>query len=347
MYFLRIILFPFVAVYFFVVRTRNWLFDKNVFSNKRVEAKVISVGNITVGGSGKTPLVIFLADLLKKQNKKVGVLSRGYGRKTTGYKLVSDGEKIFASVDEAGDEIFYTVNECKTPAAVSENRYEGAGRLIKETGINVVLLDDGFQHRWIHRDIDILIFEQKFLNENEFLNHVLLPTGNLREPFDTVKRADIVIINRKFSSKIEIPDKLKNYFEDKEVFTAYYKTIGFVDMKRKTEYGIEEFHEQKSLVVAGIAKPFSFLNILNQAKLDTQNKIIFTDHKDYSIKDIQKIRKEFYSTNSYSVVTTQKDAVKLMEYSKELDDIDIFYLKIELKLDEEERFKEFILNNLN
>ncbi len=347
MYFLRIISFPFVAVYFLVIRIRNLFFDKNIFTSKRVNAKVISVGNITTGGSGKTPLVIFLADLLKQAKKKVGVLSRGYGRRTSGYKLVGDGKKIFASVDEVGDEIFYTVNECKIPAAVSENRYKGAERLIKETGINTILLDDGFQHRWIHRDIDILIFEQKYLSESSFPNHVLLPTGNLREPFDSVKRSSVVVLNRKFSSKTEIPNELREYFEKKEVFTAYYKTIGFVDMKRKTEYGIEDFREQKSLVVAGIANPFSFLNILEQAEVDTKNKIMFVDHKDYSIKDIQKIRKEFYATNSHSVVTTQKDAVKLMEFAKELDDIDIFYLKIELKLDEEERFKEFILNNLN
>ena len=347
MYFLRIILFPFVAVYFLVIRIRNLFFDKNVFKSKHVNAKVISVGNITTGGSGKTPLVIFLADLLKKEKKKVGVLSRGYRRRSSGYKLISDGKKIFASVDKAGDEIFYTVNECKIPAAVSENRYKGAERLINETGINTVLLDDGFQHRWIHRDIDILIFEQKFLDESSFPNHVLLPTGNLREPFDSVKRANVIVINRKFSSKTEIPIELRKFFEKKNVFTAYYKTIGFVDMKRKTEYGVEEFQEQKSLVVAGIAKPFSFLSVLNQVKVDTQNQILFVDHKDYSIKDIQKIRKEFYMTNSHSVVTTQKDAVKLMEFSKELDDIDIFYLKIKLKLDEEKKFKEFILNNLN
>jgi tetraacyldisaccharide 4'-kinase len=347
MYYLRIILFPFVAVYFFLIKIRNRFFDKNVFKSKRVDAKVISVGNITTGGSGKTPLVIFLANLLKNEKKNVGVLSRGYRRRSSGYKLVSDGKKILVSVNEAGDEIFYTVSECKIPAAVSEKRYEGALRLIKETGINVVLLDDGFQHRWIHRDVNILIFEQKFLSEPAFPNHILLPTGNLREPFDSVKRSDVVIINRKFSSKAEIPEKLKGYFEGKKIFTAFYETVGFVDMKRKTEYKVEEFREQKSLVVAGIAKPFSFLNILNQMKVDTQNKILFIGHKDYSLKDVMKIRKEFYATNSYSVVTTQKDAVKLIEYSRELDDIDIFYLKIELKLDEEERFKEFILDNLN
>ncbi len=344
---LRVILFPFVLVYAAVIKIRNLFFDKNVFKIKKVNAKVISVGNINIGGSGKTPLVIYLADLLKNENKKVGVLSRGYRRKTSGYKLVCNGEEILSSVDEAGDEMFHTVLECRIPAAVSENRFEGAKKLISETGIDTILLDDAFQHRWIHRDINILIFEQRFLNETGFPNHILLPAGNMREKFDAVERADLIVINRKFTEKMKIPAELEKYFNNKLVFTSYYKAIGFVDMTRKTEYGLQEFEGQKSLVVAGIANPFSFLNILGQTKVDTQNKLIFVDHKDYSLKEVKRIRKEFYATNSYSVVTTQKDAVKLMKFSKELDDIDVFYLKIELKFDEEDKFKNFILNHLN
>ena len=344
---LRVILFPFVPVYAAIIRLRNWFFDKNIFKTKRVNAKIISVGNINVGGSGKTPLVIYLADFLKSEKKKVGVLSRGYRRKSSGYKLVCDGEKILSSVDESGDEMFHTVLECKVPAAVSENRLEGAERLINETGINIILLDDAFQHRWIHRDINILIFEQRFLNETNFPNHFLLPAGNLRENFDSVKRADIVVINRKFTEEKKIPGNLEKYFNNKSVVTCYYKAIGFVDMRRGTEHGLQEFEGQKSLVVAGIANPVSFLNILGQTKVDTQNKLIFVDHKDYSFKEVQRIRKEFYVTNSYSVVTTQKDAVKLMKFAKELDDIDVFYLKIELKFDEEDKFRNFILNHLN
>jgi len=344
---LRVILFPFVLVYSVVIRIRNLFFDMNVFKTKRVNAKVISVGNINVGGSGKTPLVIYLINLLKNENKKVGVLSRGYRRKTSGYRLVCDGKKILLSVDEAGDEMFHTVLECQVPAAVSENRYEGAKRLINETDIDTILLDDAFHHRWIYRDINILIFEQRFLNKTDFPNHVLLPTGNMREKFDAAERADLIVINRKFTEKMKISAELEKYFNDKPVFISYYKAIGFVDMTRKTEYGLQEFEGQKSLVVAGIAKPFSFLNILGQTKVDTRNKLIFVDHKDYSLKEVKRIRKEFYATNSYSVVTTQKDAVKLMKYTNELDDIDIFYLKIELKFDEEDKFKNFILNHLN
>jgi len=344
---LRIILLPFVLFYAAVIRTRNLFFDKSVFKSKKVNAKTISVGNITIGGSGKTPLVIYLAKMFKHINRKAGVLSRGYRRKSSGYRLVCNGEEILLSVDEAGDEIFYTVLESRVPAAVSENRYEGAKKLISDTGVDMLLLDDAFQHRWIYRDLDIVIFEQNFLMENKFPGRVLLPAGNMREPLSSVERADIIVINRKFTEKTEIPGEVNKYFHSKPVFTAYYKAIGFVDMTRKTEYKIEEFEGQKSLVVAGIAKPYSFLNILAQTKVDTQNRLIFTDHKDYSLKEVQRIRKEFYASNSYSVITTQKDAVKLMKYAREFDDIDIFYLKIELNFDDEENFRNFILNHLN
>ncbi|MFO7446740.1 MAG: tetraacyldisaccharide 4'-kinase [Ignavibacteriaceae bacterium] len=347
MNFLRIILFPFVPVYAAAVALRNLFFDKNVFKAKSVTAKIISVGNITVGGSGKTPLVIYLLNLLKKENRKPGVLSRGYGRSSSGYIFVSDGKKILTTVEECGDEIYHTVLECKVPAAVSESRVHGAERLLKDAGIDVLVLDDAFQHRWIKRNVDLVICEQRFLIEDSFINHSLLPAGNLREGFSALKRADAVLINRKFSEPAPIPVKLEKYFKNKKVFTACYHSIGFVDVVKKNEYTIEEFIGQKSLVVSGIANPFSFLNALRQTKVDTENRMIFRDHKNYTLKEIQNIRKKFYATNSHSVVTTEKDAVKLMQFSRELDDIDVFYLKIELKMDDTESFKNFIINNLN
>jgi tetraacyldisaccharide 4'-kinase len=347
MNFLRIILFPLVPVYAIVVKLRNLFFDKNIFKAKGVNAKVISVGNITIGGSGKTPMVMYLVNLFRKEGSKVGVLSRGYGRKSSGYLLVSDGEKILAPVDYSGDEMYNTVSEYKIPAAVAENRVKGAVQLLRDTGIDIILLDDAFQHRWIYRDIDILIFEQSFLIEENLFNQNLLPAGNMREPFESAKRADTIIINRKFSEVTKIPEKLQEYFKNKRIFTAYYKTIGFVDVVRNNHYGIEEFKGQKSLIVSGIAKPFSLINILKQTKVDTQNQLIFKDHKNYTLREIKKIRKQFYSTNANSVVTTQKDAVKLSKFSKELDDIDIYYLKIELKMDDEESFRNYLLDRLS
>jgi tetraacyldisaccharide 4'-kinase len=344
MNFFKIILYPLIPVYAFVIWLRNFLFDKNIFKSRKVGAKIISVGNITFGGSGKTPVTIYLTNLLKQGECKVGVLSRGYGRRSRGYVLVSDGHKLLTTVDRSGDEIYHTVLDCSVPAAVSENRVSGAQRLIDDTGVDTIVLDDAFQHRWIKRDIDILVIDQRFLTGRNFFINNLLPTGAMREPFSSVKRADAVIINRKFMEKKDIPDDRKKYFEGKKIFTGLYKAISFFDLKHNTEFSLEDFEGQKSLVVSGIATPFSFLNILKQTKVDTQNKLIFKDHKRYTYNDVQRIRQLFYSTSSHSVVTTEKDAVKLTRFSRELDDIDIYYLKIKFQLDDEDAFKGFIFN---
>lgn len=342
MNFLRIILYPLIPVYAFIIWLRNFLFDKNILKSKSVNAKVFSVGNITVGGSGKTPVSIYLTNLLKRKDYKVGVLSRGYGRKSRGYVLVSDGKKIMTTVDKSGDEIYHTVLDCSVPAAVAENRVKGAERLISDTGVNTIVLDDAFQHRWIKRDINILIIDQRFLTEDNFFIHNLLPTGVMREPLSSIKRADAIIINRKFMEKKEIQIEQMKLLEGIKIFTGFYKAISFFDLKSNTELSLEEFQGQKSLVVSGIASPVSFLNILKQTKVDTQNKLIFKDHKRYTYNNIQRIRQLFYSTNSHSVVTTEKDAVKLTQFSRELDDIDIYYLKIKFILDDEDSFNGFI-----
>lgn len=131
------------------------------------------------------------------------------------------------------------------------------------------------------------------------------------------------------------------------MFNASYSAVSFVDIKKKTTYKLTDFKGQKSLVVSGIANPFSFINILKQNNIDTENRLIFRDHKDYTLKEVQQIRKDFYSTNSHSVITTEKDAVKLTKFSKELDDIDIFYLKITLVMDDPESFNNFLNDRLN
>ncbi len=340
----KIVLIPFVPIYAVIIAVRNKLFDLKLFRSKKVNANVISVGNLTIGGSGKTPLVIYLLNFLKGKGISTGVLSRGYGRKKRGYLLVSEGKEILVRVDECGDEMYHTVLECSVPAAVSENRVKGAERLIEKSSIDVLVLDDAFQHRWIERDINLLIFEQRFLTEPASMNKYLLPSGILREPFKAVKRADAIIINRKFSKKSDIPDEYKEYFGNKAIFTAFYNAKEFVDLSSKAKYNLTEFSGQKSLVVSGVANPFSFINILNQTNVDTGNRMIFRDHKHYTIEEIQRIRKTFYSTNSQSVVTTEKDAVKLLNFSRELDDIDIFYLKIEILFDDEAKFQNFILS---
>jgi tetraacyldisaccharide 4'-kinase len=343
--FLRIILAPLLFVYSLIIQIRNWLFDKGIFKICKVDANIISVGNITVGGSGKTPLVMMIAEVLKSQREKIGILSRGYGRNSVGYVFVSDSEKILSNVNECGDEMYFMSEELKVPAAVAERRVEGAKKLIRSTGIDTIILDDAFQHRWIYRDLNIVIFDQRFINKVGQIEQKLLPLGLMREPFSSLKRADIIVINRKFNEKSEIPFKLKKYFKGKKVFTGYYEEKGIYDVKLHTRFDMKEFQGQKSLVVCGIAKPQSFLKALETNNIDIKNKMLFPDHKTYTSKEVQDIRKKFYDTNSYSVLTTQKDAVKLTNFAKELDDIDIYYLKIELKLDDQEEFNKQIIKS--
>jgi len=347
MKFFRLIFIPLVPVYGFIIYLRNLFFDKNIFKSVQVKSKVVSVGNLTIGGSGKTPLVIYLLELLKSLNKRAGVLSRGYGRASVGYLLVSDGEKMLASVEQSGDEIYHTASETKVPAAVCERRVQGAKRLFKDTGVDTIVLDDAFQHRWIKRDVDLLTIEQSFLNSDDICVQNYLPVGIMRESFDSIKRADAVIINRKFSDKEEIKNNRKKYFAEKKLFTCYYEAIEFVDAIKNIHYSIDDFNGQKGLIVSGVANPQSFLTALQKNGVTINNKIIFRDHKEYTLNEVQQIRRRFYTTNSHSVITTEKDAVKLIRFAREFDDIDIFYLKIKLRMDDEESFKQYLINKLN
>lgn len=344
--FLRIISSPFAFVYAVIIQLRNFLFDAKIFSATIVNAKVISIGNITVGGSGKTPAVLMLGKMLKENNKKIGVLSRGYGRNSFGYVLVSDGNEIKSSVGKCGDEIILVADELNVPAAVCEKRAKGAGQLLNDASVDTIILDDAFQHRWIHRDLDIVLVDQRFLDKVDFVEQNPIPLGMMREPFESLERADIIIINRKFSEKTEVPGKLKKFFTGKEIFHGYYSSQGIFDVKTHKSFAIEDFQGQKSLVVCGIAKPYSFLNVLENNKIDIANKLLYPDHANYSTAEVQEIRKMFYDTNSHSVLTTHKDAVKLTNFRKELDDIDIYYLKIELKIEEQEKFNALVLGSL-
>ena len=341
--YLIVILSPFAVPYSAIMNFRNFLFDRGILSEEKVNAKIISVGNLTVGGSGKTPTVVYVTKLLKRNNVKVGVLSRGYGRNSKGFKLVSDGEQLLLGVAKSGDEIVQVATECKVPAAVSEKRVLGAKKLIAETNVEAIVLDDAYQHRWIARDLNILIFDQRFLMKRDSIEQKTLPLGRMRESFGSIDRADIILINRKFNKKRELSKKFVDLFENKIVHYGFYKSAGLIDVKSKQLYSLQEFDGQKSLVVCGIARPFSFLKVLEDNNIDIENRMLLKDHKVYSQKEVQQIRKTFYNTNSQSVITTEKDYVKLKEFTKELDDIDIYFLKIELQIENADSFNNEIL----
>ncbi len=337
---------PFIPIYSVPVKLRNLFFDFGWFRQQKVDAKIVSVGNITVGGSGKTPMSIYVIKTLQSINIKVAALSRGYGRETTGFREVSDGTQMYLEVQNSGDEMYLTALECSCPAAVSESRVEGAIELIQKYKPDVIVLDDAFQHRWIKRDLDIVLFDQRFLMQNNPLRKMSLPTGSMREPFSSLIRADCVVINRKFSARADADKKIDRFADGKKIFHACYNALGFIDVRNGRQYNPADFQGQISLAVCGIASPHSFFSALGSMKISAEHRIVFKDHKRYKNEEVQKIRKEFYAKNCYSVVTTQKDAVKLMQFKEELDDIDIYYLKIELEIEEREEFKEYMTAKL-
>lgn len=339
---------PFSLIFFFIVFLRNYLFNKNIFKSQKVPTKVISVGNIHVGGTGKTPAVIYLVEYFQKFGFKPAVLSRGYKRKSSGYVLVSDGFCITKDVSKVGDEIYLTAKETNCAAAVCEKRVVGAKKLIQDVNPDVIILDDGFQHRWLHRDVDIVLFDANFFFSKDIRNKLLLPAGFLRENLKSIQRANIIIINHKFGKYDinEINEKVRSceYFSGKLILHSYYQVDSLIDLKFQSKYSIKEFEGQKALAVSGLANPESFLAVLKQNNFHITDKIIFSDHKNYTYKEVEEIREKFYSTNSTCVITTQKDFVKLANFYDELDDIDFFYVKIKMHIKDAEKLNKFLLN---
>jgi len=185
--FYQFLLYPFSLIFKLITWIRNRLYDKNIFrSLKANQCKIISVGNISVGGTGKTPVIRFLADYLKEMGFKVAILSRGYRRKSKGTIIVSDGNETLANLQQAGDEPYLLARQLDSiPVIVEADRYKGARFIQDNFQPDVILLDDAFQHRRLHRDLDIVLVDASV----GFGRGFLLPAGFLREPISSLKRA--------------------------------------------------------------------------------------------------------------------------------------------------------------
>ena len=187
-----IFLWPFSLLYGLGMQARNFCYEKKIFKTHKVDCPVISVGNITVGGTGKTPTVAYLAKWFLAKGKKVAVLSRGYARASKGTVVVATYKGIVSNVKSAGDEAFMLSQQLKgVPIVVDENRVRGAEKLVRQFAPDIILLDDGFQHRRLFRDVDILSINAGFGLGNGFV----LPAGPLREFAFNMKRGDLYWVN--------------------------------------------------------------------------------------------------------------------------------------------------------
>lgn len=317
MKYIRFFLFPFALLYDFVTTIRNYFFDVGIFNQHSFEAPIIVVGNLSVGGTGKTPQVEYLIKLLKDTNN-IAVLSRGYKRKTKGYLLL---EKHHTAA-EVGDEPLQYYNKFKNiKVAVHTNRALGIQRLLTETSSQIILLDDAYQHRKVKASFYILLTKYNDL----FIDDFLLPTGNLRENKQGAKRADVIIItkcpaNLNTKEQKRIKQRL-NDFHKKVFFT----TISYANtLKGSFQLSISELNKYTVLLITGIANPNPLLEFLKQRSINYFH-LKFTDHHHFTSKEIDEIQKQFtqISSSKKLLLTTEKDYVRLQDKLEKLSYIEI------------------------
>lgn len=295
---------------------KNFLYDKGLIKPKKVDAFVISVGNFTTGGVGKTPVVAELARYFVNKGERVAIVSRGYGGKLNNknVNVISDGINLYHKADMAGDEPYWlAVNLNMCAVLTCSNRYKACQHAIKELGVTKIILDDGFQHRKLHRDLNIVLAD----SEKLFGNENLLPAGPLREKPDFNRVDKFIIISKNTDhSKAE---KLARIFEKKQGIKTF---VGKVEPDYVYNIISGEHLEKGSEITAlsAIGQPEQFYAFLeNDYKI--KNKVTFDDHHQYTLADIENIEG--------NIITTEKDAVKLALLGK----TNIYALKLKTTFD--------------
>ena len=332
----RFLLFPFAILYDLITSIRNLFFNTGIFNETSFNRPIIVVGNLSVGGTGKTPQIEYLIRLLK-DTYIVSVLSRGYKRKTKGYVLVSKNH----TANDVGDEpLQYFKKFRNIDVAVNENRVEGIHNLIGQKSSEVVLLDDAFQHRKVKGSFYILLTKYDDLFTDDFL----LPTGNLRESRAGAKRADVIVVTKcpfdlNEDQKESIKRKLEKY--KKEI---YFTTISYSDkISGDQQLSIEELNDCEVLLITGIANPNPLLEFLIKKEIQFTH-LKFGDHHHFSSKEINEIQEKYNKINSDKklILTTEKDYTRLSSRLKELS-----FLEIETSfLEDKTNFDNVIISHI-
>lgn len=298
------ILYPFSIIYNFVSNL-NRQFTKQ----QKLNIPIISVGNITWGGSGKTPVVLEIAKYILSLEKMPVILSRGYARKdnTPDNVIVRDNEKIISDISVSGDEPYMMAQNIKCPIIVGRNRIQSA-KLSQKFNPDIFILDDGFQHWKLKRDLDIVCINSL----NPFGNNMIIPAGILREKLTALKRADIVILtNANLCDKNKLK-KIKQKITGitgKEPLLSSYGNANITNMSDNSLTDINDLKNKDIVMLCAIGSPDNFKSTIMKLGLNIKREIIFKDHHKYNYKDIENITAIL--KDNEVVVTTQKDSVKL------------------------------------
>jgi len=352
-------LFAISIVYGGLVKLREALYKKGFLQSKRLPCPVVSIGNITVGGTGKTPMTLYVAELIRRFGYKVAIVSRGYkgkAEKTGG--IVHDGRIICMEPDQAGDEPFMMAKRLRSvPVIVGKDRFRAGMLAVKEFNPDVVLLDDGFQHLRLYRDIDLVLldFSSPFGNGN------LLPRGILREPASSLSRADALILTRSDSApgsiKANLVDRLMYLSQKRSVYITFHAPYIFkvvkaagdiehIDLSKSRDWNSEIIKGRNVFAFSGIARNEDFIHTVESFGCNVSGFAGFSDHHKYSDEDINKILRSAKNAGAEIVCTTEKDYAR-MGHSKSWP-IDLVIIGIEIAFgDDEAAFNSYIHNRLS
>ena len=330
--------------YRLIITFRNRLYDKKIFTVVKLPCPVISVGNIAVGGTGKTPCVIMLARMLQSHGFKPAILSRGYGGSSTkSVNIVADGKNILLDSKTAGDEPFLMAQSLRSiPIIVGPQRIKTGKEAITRFGANVLICDDAMQHRQIFRDINLVLLD----SQDPFGNGHVLPRGKLREPIAGLKRASAFLLTRTDETpKADNINKKLSQIGNIPIFTSIHKLKDVIKGDYSDEWPITKLSGKKVCAFCGIAKPGSFKKSLLAAGCHILSLDTFPDHHNYSRAELEIIKSKFYNNKADLIITTQKDGMRLQNFAEFLSII--YMMRIEMEITpSQESFDNFILDRL-
>jgi tetraacyldisaccharide 4'-kinase len=336
----RILLLPLSVIYGLVILLRNWLFDINILRSATFNLPLICIGNLSVGGTGKSPMVEFLIGKLQNQYP-VAILSRGYKRKTRGYALATPQSTAL----EVGDEPMQFYNKFPTvTVAVGEERVVAIPQLLHDRpDTRVILLDDAFQHRWVNAGFNILLTDYNNLYTRDWF----LPTGDLRDLPGSAKRANIIVIT-KCPPDLSLSEKnqLEKETNPKAGQHIFFTTISYGrPYQLVTRENCMPVKSTEILLVTGIANPGELKKYLEE-RFNGYDELAYSDHHIFTIDDLHYILKKFSQIQATDkiLLTTEKDAVRLQKFSHELREVPFYVMPIQpvFLFHEENQFTELI-----
>lgn len=338
---------PFSPLYSCLMANRSNFYRKGIFKQHKLDAPVISVGNLVLGGTGKTPLVHYITKLLLQHGKRPAVLSRGYKGAASGpINVVSDGKDILLDAVLAGDEPRLLAEKLPgVPVLTGKKRFITGKHAIDSLGADHLILDDGFQHMSLKRDIDLVLFSSRKL----LGNGRVLPGGDLREPLSALKRADAFVITgidlSPGDAAKEFITFLNELCPEKPVFAGSYSAEGHVlrlHNRKSDSLTIEEIRQMQVYGFCGIAQPDSFQNIMQKAGINLAGFLAFEDHHAYTREDMELLRKNCLSSGAKALITTEKDLVKI----RDLLPGDFPLLALPLRFHMNSDFDQYLLHRL-